>query len=234
MLRDTLNTQEGYKEIIEETLEFIDFDYDDLNSYNDSNSEDRKKIEATYKSLIKYNYELLETYYSLGEEVQGLKEVLVKNIINFKNSWQAEWGYVQMVNMLSLGILFEIENKDFDELIGLVERDNINDYLLDFLIGYRRSDWQLTQKFLWNKPYKGISEIVELARDDKEKALERLKKYLKEWYRGLETKTHESKHNIHTGYWCWEAGAIAKILDLDDSGLKDQPYYPYDMVHWND
>ena len=26
--------------------------------------------------------------------------------------------------------------------------------------------------------------------------------------------------------------AIAKILNLDDSNLKDVPYYPYDLVHY--
>ncbi|MDD7379168.1 MAG: DUF1911 domain-containing protein [Lachnospiraceae bacterium] len=34
------------------------------------------------------------------------------------------------------------------------------------------------------------------------------------------------------GYWSFEAGAIAKILNLDDSSLKDVPYYPYDLVHY--
>ena len=45
---------------------------------------------------------------------------------------------------------------------------------------------------------------------------------------------HKSKWNIHTGYWSFESGALVKILGLDDSTLKDQPYYPYDMVHWKE
>ncbi|MEH7450841.1 PoNe immunity protein domain-containing protein, partial [Bacillus toyonensis] len=42
---------------------------------------------------------------------------------------------------------------------------------------------------------------------------------------------HENKHDIYSGYWSFESGAIAKILKLDDSTLKDSSYYPYDMVH---
>ena len=29
-------------------------------------------------------------------------------------------------------------------------------------------------------------------------------------------------------------GVLVKVLGLDDSILKGQPYYPYDMVHWAD
>ena len=151
-----------------------------------------------------------------------------------EKSWRGESGYVQMVSMLSLGIIFEIEDSDFNRLVQLVERDDLNDYLIDFLINYRNKDWKQTDKFLWNKPYKSIAEIVALSEENKSKALERLSNYLPGWYKSLETKTHESKWNIHTGYWCWEAGALVKILGLDDSSLKDQQYYPYDMVHWKD
>ncbi|WP_368135627.1 PoNe immunity protein domain-containing protein, partial [Bacteroides caccae] len=39
---------------------------------------------------------------------------------------------------------------------------------------------------------------------------------------------------VHDGYWSFESGALVKVLGLDDSCLKGLPYYPYDMVHWND
>lgn len=47
-------------------------------------------------------------------------------------------------------------------------------------------------------------------------------------------KTHYSEHNIHTGYWCFESGAIVKILGLEDSNFKEQKYYPYDLIHWKE
>ena len=233
-LRDKLNTEEGYIEIIEETKEFIDSEIDDLSSYDTNSKKDIDKIVATHGNLFKYNLELFETYYSIGDDILKGESLCVQNIHHIEKSWNAQSGYVQMITMLSLGILFEIEDSEFNKLVGLVERDNVNDHLIDFLIRYRNPDREQSEKFLWNKPYKGVSEIVELANEDKGAALERLKKYLGEWYRSLETKTHESKWNIHTGYWCWEAGALVKILELDDSSLKDQQYYPYDMVHWKD
>ncbi len=38
--------------------------------------------------------------------------------------------------------------------------------------------------------------------------------------------------NLYTGYWSFEVGAVAKILGIDDSSLKDVKYYPYDLVHF--
>ena len=59
-----------------------------------------------------------------------------------------------------------------------------------------------------------------------------MKKYLKGWYNtDCEVfEAHKSDQKIYYGYWSFEAGAAVKILGIDDSGLKDIPYYPYDLV----
>ncbi|MFR3583138.1 MAG: PoNe immunity protein domain-containing protein [Coprococcus sp.] len=49
-----------------------------------------------------------------------------------------------------------------------------------------------------------------------------------------ELRTETSKQNTYYGYWIYEAGAICKILRLDDEELKEQQYYPYDLVHFNE
>ena len=36
----------------------------------------------------------------------------------------------------------------------------------------------------------------------------------------------------YCGYWSFEAGAIVKLLGIDDTILKDMKYYPYDLVHY--
>ena len=68
---------------------------------------------------------------------------------------------------------------------------------------------------------------------DREKLKEYLEKY---WYVGHKNMgwydIHKAKEKLYYGYWSFEAGAIAKILNLDDSNLKDMPYYPYDLVHY--
>ena len=74
--------------------------------------------------------------------------------------------------------------------------------------------------------------LVEEKKTDKPRLLA---KYLKEnWYNEKCDcyEVHKSSQNIYYGYWSFEAGAIAKILNFDDSNLKDMPYYPYDLVHY--
>ena len=36
----------------------------------------------------------------------------------------------------------------------------------------------------------------------------------------------------YRGYWCIEAAALVKALELDDTELRDCKYYPYDMAHF--
>jgi hypothetical protein len=49
----------------------------------------------------------------------------------------------------------------------------------------------------------------------------------------LKTKDYWGKIiTIYCGYWSFESGAIARILQLDDSTLANTPYYPYDMAHY--
>ena len=64
-----------------------------------------------------------------------------------------------------------------------------------------------------------------------------LVKYLmEEWYnKDCEVyESHKSVQSLYYGYWSFEAGAVAKILRLNDSKLKGVPYYPYDLVHYGE
>lgn len=36
------------------------------------------------------------------------------------------------------------------------------------------------------------------------------------------------------GYWSFKSAAPVKILGQKDTSLKDQHYYPHDLIHWKD
>ena len=62
-------------------------------------------------------------------------------------------------------------------------------------------------------------------------------RYIGKWYNLNKNAPWYNSHlkkNCYRGYWAWEVAAVAKIMHIDDSGLKDNSYYPYDMVHWED
>jgi hypothetical protein len=34
----------------------------------------------------------------------------------------------------------------------------------------------------------------------------------------------------YSGYWCFEAAAVVKLLGIDDSSFRDNEYYPADLL----
>ena len=246
-LRDKLNSLEGYQEIIEKNIKYIQEDFLKIKSL----AEDEKKgiqkyprrnneiIKATYEGIFNYQCQTLVTNYSMGQPISSIIEEYKITVSYMEKGWKAISGYIEMVWMLSIGIMLEAEPDILEKLKSLVERDHLNDYLVDFLLQNSTQWSKQTPKFKFPRPYKATQDIISLAQTDKTAAVERLKKYLqKEWYRGHSDlgwhDGHKSKWNIHIGYWSFESGALVKILGLDDTLLKDQPYYPYDMVHWRE
>ena len=91
----------------------------------------------------------------------------------------------------------------------------------------------MIKKFSFSDPYEHLKRIIQ-ERNNKEQLL---KDYLQNnWYQGHKEMAwydiHKAKEKLYYGYWSFESGAIAKILDLDDINLKNVKYYPYDLVHY--
>lgn len=234
--RDKLNSREKFMEIIARQNGYIHEELEDLSGYS---SEDKEEISETYKNLSKYSLDNILAAYSAGEAISIIEKEYMRTLDYFIYDWEQSNSYVQMVWMLSIGIMLNVEQKDFIRLVECVQNDNPNDYLIDFLICSRVEDWPLHNSFKFSKPYKALTAVIDLAKNDKKQALELLLSYLqKEWYKGHADTgwydAHKSKWNIYTGYWSFESGALVKILGLDDSSLKKQQYYPYDLVHWTD
>ncbi len=104
------------------------------------------------------------------------------------------------------------------------------DYLIDFvLVGTETTLDKANVSF--PQPYKKLLRSIEC--NDKEY----LKKYLRGWYKGCRESSWYGTHlieedNLYFGYLCFEAGAVAKRLGFNDEDLKDEQYYPYDMIHF--
>jgi hypothetical protein len=248
VIRDKLNSIEGYQEIINRNINYISEDFDAIKKLEESEKKgiqlyrfsNNQVIFNNYCEILEYQCANFKAGYSLGKNLEDLKIEYYSIVSTMEHCWEQESGYIEMIWMLSIGKMLEIENAVIFKLIEIVKKDNPKDYLVDFLIQSYLPSWKIdSDKLKFNIPYKATQEIISLARISKEKALDRQRKYLtKEWYRGHSDtgwyNNHKSEGNFHTGYWSFESGALVKILGLDDSSLKGMPYYPYDMVHWAD
>lgn len=230
-LRDNLNTEIRYKELIQKKTSFVE---EDLHEYQCTGTTWDSKQELSHFDIILRNaYQILISKYSAGYPVLELIPDYLQGVQFMKKGWNADAGYVTMLWYLSIGVMLEC-HKELQQLSILLRELSVKDKLFSFLVNNTQD--YASEKLLWTTPYAGLIEVIELAKTNKEKAVERLQKYLKkEWYKGHSDcgwyNDHKSKWGVHFGYWSFESGALVKILGLDDSSLQGLPYYPYDMVH---
>ena len=230
-LRDHLNTEIRYKELIQKKTSFVE---DDLHEYQCTGTTWDSKQELSHFDIILRNaYQILISKYSAGYPVLELIPDYLQGVQFMKKGWNSDAGYVTMLWYLSIGVMLEC-HKELQQLSILLREHSVKDKLFSFLVNNTQD--YASEKLLWTTPYAGLIEVIELAKTNKEKAVERLQNYLKkEWYKGHSDcgwyNDHKSKWGVHFGYWSFESGALVKILGLDDSSLQGLPYYPYDMVH---
>lgn len=197
-------------------------------------------VKSGYLSLYSFYFNVLNGMYSAGEPLDDIRRMFPDIIDVMEEIWEVEGGYIQMLWMLSLGIMLDIDDEQFDRLKKLVEEQNVNDYLLGFLIDSKKGiAWDgNTEEFFHVVPYAKLKEVIQ-NKGNKELSSRVLKEYLERyWYAGHSDtdwyEAHKDENDIYSGYWSFESGAIVKILQLDDSILKGTPYYPYDMVHYQE
>ncbi|GEM55832.1 hypothetical protein B0A58_08770 [Flavobacterium branchiophilum NBRC 15030 = ATCC 35035] len=184
----------------------------------------------------KYN-KLIENYYSLGEPIQIMQPIFKESIENFSQAWSEDYqGYPLLLQMVSFGILLKSDEEEFKKITDFLNKatqSNIEemwkpDNLIFYLIGAKDNQRK------GGKPYEMLYEITQLPKLEAEKAI---KDYLEVWFSLHQTDPWYNTHlrdSGYSGYWAWEVAAVVKVMKLNDSSFKDNPYYPYDMVHWND
>ena len=195
---------------------------------------DNKDVISNIRSSIcRYQKEVMIATYTAGFSIVDFKGQYIKYVESLQLSWQSNSGYEQRVWVLSIGILLEIEEMIFDQLVDLVKKDDPEDYLIDYLIQSRHPEWTIRVNYNFPKPYGFTRKIIE--EEDSEQALKLLKEYLaKKWYQGSRDtgwyNLHKTNNRSYYGYWSFESGSICKLKGLDYKELEGVPYFPYDLV----
>ena len=176
--------------------------------------------------------------YSLGLDINELIpeiKLMIQNLIETRK--ERDSNYEDMEFIVHFILLFN-QTEFLDDFKKLLEKSEDRDFYLDSVMQCLDSSWQIsTEKILWPKEIKPLCEVIQLSKTDQNAAVQRLKKYLdKEWFKtlteGLITNRQLEKGMWYRGYWCIEAAALVKALELDDTELRDCKYYPYDMAHF--
>ncbi|MGG2017846.1 PoNi-like cognate immunity protein [Bacillus sp. S10(2024)] len=243
-MRDHLCIEEKCREGIEYNKEFIEenredikkFEEDEKNGIQRKSKDNKSIIEGRHLSNFIYEMKDISAKYSLGEDIRTIEEDFHNAIGDLEHTGPRKVGYINLLWMISLGILLETDKKNIERLKKIVDKKNMNDAVIDFLlcasdIGYTK----MTNVYYKENPYAKTREIIELAQTDKKEASKRLKTYMeKEWFKGHYDYEWKNAHKEpgYVGYWSFETAALAKILELDDTSLKNNNHYPYDLAHY--
>lgn len=193
------------------------------------------RIFSVEQRINSLKFSVLIANYSAGADLERLRSDFDEILDEFPRFWTKTSSYINLVWMMSIAIMFDVEREKFSRLSALPEQYGRHDALLDFFSSYKlRGVISLNNHhFSCPVPYAALEEVIENDRD--RPGL--LKSYVDhKWYHGHKkfgiTETHKSKEKVYSGYWSFESGALAKILNIDDSGLKESAYYPYDLAHF--
>lgn len=224
-MRDKLKDMEYFNNFIDEELARVN---------NFSNNLKNGEIKADRILPVKMKIHdlkigILIARYSKGDEISLLEQEYSNLVDAWEEVWEPE-SYNKTLRMISLAALFQIDKTRIERIKDMLKKSDIHDWVFDFILNSLVDEQtDVCEKLLFPKYLSILPKVV-----TEENKIELLRKYLSKWYNGDCGcyGAHKSKQNIYYGYWSFEAGAIAKILNLDDSNLKNVKYYPYDLVHY--
>jgi len=187
-------------------------------------------------SVFENTVNLMTEYWS--ERHQNTLYYLEKNKVIYLKQYTLSY-HVYMLNMLSIGYLLNVDDKQFQLINDFIEKDEIKDFIYDFLLRSKLQDkapitdsnFKVFSGF--KDPFITIKQIINTT--NKDDAVVKLKSFLEnEWFKIIDKhnlySSHTHKFDVYCGYWCFPAAAIVKIKGLDDSSFRDNPYYPKDLI----
>ena len=227
MMRDNVRTREYFDIHINENWEDINY----YKSKLDNNEVKEERVEIIKREVQRTKLYTIIAMYSRGDEVSEIKkefDEMLELYLEIDN--ETQFSYSSNLEVISLAVLLDIEEAKLLKIHEIIsEKDSLFEFLLTKKLEIQKS---LFVKYEWWQKLMGL-----ILLEDQEAQIEGLKTYINTWYEANEKDGNfesikNTKVNTYSGYWCFEAGAVAKILGLDDSDLKSQQYYPFDMVQF--
>lgn len=226
----------------ENEIQIFKSDYKDFKKKNGESADTSGIVDSLNIRVLN----LIGAKYSKGEPVKEIIHSCPALMETASRNWSIEIDYsignknlIRLKNSVSLGILGNVDNSYFEDLSKVMQEKRFSDFLIDYLVNSQIPTHPIEEKLIV-EDNKSINFLIDIIKtEEKQEAEKKLFEYLNKHYYTKENldydyKKHEFENGrIYFGYWCWEAAALVKIKNLDDSNFKNNKYYPYDFVHWD-
>lgn len=222
---------------------------DDANLPTGDSLEQQRSLAAA--SVADDAYELLSLHYTAGEPLDNLRNEL-EGVVAAYEQYQKYFGaYEERPNkaifrfqevcdfercMQIIGLCYLLHRRDLLPRIAKLQDPGYEaeDAVYEDLLSYEIEDRYDIDEWYHDKPYTLL--IDAMYADTPEIASQKLAAYCLAWYPAMKTCPWHDGHLRMTdtdghyfGYWAFEAGAVAFLLDIDDSTI-DHMVYPKDLV----
>lgn len=203
---------------------YLDYQYSRIKKKTAKLKEsDEEKKQRILVSLTGYEIDLLKAEFSAGASKNDIKALLSKAIkiaSEYKNITHDD-----LLTLLSLAVMVNDKSEAIKLVknnIDIIEKDRLLKYIANNVQG-KKATWD--NKTQLREEFSALDGVFEAS--DKEAAL---LEYLDSWYKNHSGyawyNSHKSSSDTYCGYWSFEAAAIATILKLNESKLKESIYYP--------
>jgi hypothetical protein len=214
---------------------------------------EEQKVSLAASLVAGDTYQLFSLRYTAGESIEQLRSEL-DGVVSAYERYQkalAEYEQIPKITVFSLkeladyercmqliGLCYLLHRRDLLPRIAALQDPGYadEDTLYEDLLCYELQDRFDVDALYWREPYERL--VHAMYRDTDEESVEDIQKYVLAWYPSFKYAPWHDGHlringtdGDYFGYWAFEAGAVAYLLDLDDSAITHM-VYPKDLVAW--
>ncbi|WP_322052953.1 PoNe immunity protein domain-containing protein [Paraburkholderia bannensis] len=223
---------------------------DKLSRILPANGSDEQKLATAASFRASDRFELLMLRYTAGEPIALLRAEMDGIVAEYEQAvkWQGkaqgrlDWPAFRLSELAEyeramqlIGLCFLLHRQDLLPRIAALEdplyrgRDALYEDLLDCGL-----DGRLDVDVWFHESYRNC--VNSMYGDSDDESLADLNAYLEKWYSSMSSADwHDShldlseKKGLYFGYWAIEAAAVAFLLGVDDTSLREHHVYPKDL-----
>jgi len=214
---------------------------------------DEEKRSGAASLVADDSYQLFSLHYTAGEPIEQLRSELTGVIEAYERYQRALGEYEGMPKiapftfaelylyercMQLIGLCYLLHRRDLLPRIAALQDPAYagDDTLYEDLLAYEMEERFDVDEWHHDEPYRSL--INCLYGETETEQLAELQTYLRRWYPAFKYAPWHDGHlrmrgteGDYFGYWAFEAGAVAYLLDLNDSAITHM-VYPKDLVAW--